>query len=66
MTDVIHKVLNDITVDEWAIIIGGDSQGCQGLFLSGPEQPCTTLYADYLPIQRSSFKGRYENLYGLM
>jgi aconitate hydratase 2/2-methylisocitrate dehydratase len=25
MTDVIHKVLNDITVDEWAIVIGGDS-----------------------------------------
>ncbi|ANH79978.1 aconitate hydratase [Niabella ginsenosidivorans] len=25
MTDVIHKVLNDMTVDEWAIIIGGDS-----------------------------------------
>ena len=25
MTDVIHKVLNDITVDDWAIIIGGDS-----------------------------------------
>jgi len=25
MTDVIHKVLNDITVDEWSIIIGGDS-----------------------------------------
>jgi aconitate hydratase 2/2-methylisocitrate dehydratase len=25
MTDVIHKVLNDLTVDEWAIIIGGDS-----------------------------------------
>ena len=25
MTDVIHKVLNDIVVDEWAIIIGGDS-----------------------------------------
>ena len=25
LTDVIHKVLNDITVDEWAIIIGGDS-----------------------------------------
>jgi aconitate hydratase 2/2-methylisocitrate dehydratase len=25
MTDVIHKVLNDITVDEWALIIGGDS-----------------------------------------
>lgn len=25
MTDVIHKVLNDITVDEWAVIIGGDS-----------------------------------------
>jgi hypothetical protein len=22
MTDVIHKVLNDITVDEWAIIVG--------------------------------------------
>ena len=25
MTDVIHKVLNDIVIDEWAIIIGGDS-----------------------------------------
>jgi aconitate hydratase 2/2-methylisocitrate dehydratase len=25
MTDVIHKVLNDLAVDEWAIIIGGDS-----------------------------------------
>lgn len=25
MTDVIHKVLNDITVDDWSIIIGGDS-----------------------------------------
>ena len=24
MTDVIHKVLNDITVDDWAVIIGGD------------------------------------------
>ena len=25
MTDVIHKVLNDITINDWAIIIGGDS-----------------------------------------
>ena len=25
MTDVIHKVLNDITTNDWAIIIGGDS-----------------------------------------
>ena len=25
MTDVIHKVLNDITVDDWDVIIGGDS-----------------------------------------
>lgn len=25
MTDVIHKVLNDLTVNDWAIIIGGDS-----------------------------------------
>ena len=25
MTDVIHKVLNDITVDDYSIIIGGDS-----------------------------------------
>ncbi|MBB00821.1 MAG: bifunctional aconitate hydratase 2/2-methylisocitrate dehydratase, partial [Saprospirales bacterium] len=25
MTDVIHKVLNDITVNDWSIIIGGDS-----------------------------------------
>ncbi|MEE2988104.1 MAG: bifunctional aconitate hydratase 2/2-methylisocitrate dehydratase [Verrucomicrobiota bacterium] len=25
LTDVIHKVLNDLTVDEWSIIIGGDS-----------------------------------------
>merc|ERR1711991_1059566 len=25
MTDVIHKVLNDITVDDWSISLGGDS-----------------------------------------
>ncbi|MEM9168246.1 MAG: bifunctional aconitate hydratase 2/2-methylisocitrate dehydratase [Pseudomonadota bacterium] len=25
MTDVIHKVLNDMTVDDWDLIIGGDS-----------------------------------------
>ncbi|ACT60378.1 bifunctional aconitate hydratase 2/2-methylisocitrate dehydratase [Hirschia baltica] len=25
LTDVIHKVLNDLTVDDWDIIIGGDS-----------------------------------------
>jgi len=25
MTDVIHKVLNDLAVNDWAIIIGGDS-----------------------------------------
>ena len=25
MTDVIHKVLNDITVDDWSIVIRGDS-----------------------------------------
>ena len=25
LTDVIHKVLNDLTVDDWSIIIGGDS-----------------------------------------
>ena len=25
MTDVIHKVLNDLVVDDWAIIFGGDS-----------------------------------------
>tara|TARA_S200000501_G_scaffold344561_1_gene356401 strand:+ start:206 stop:3004 length:2799 start_codon:yes stop_codon:yes gene_type:complete len=25
LTDVIHKVLNDVTVDDWSIIIGGDS-----------------------------------------
>ena len=25
MTDVIHKVLHDITVDDWSVIIGGDS-----------------------------------------
>ena len=25
LTDVIHKVLNDITINDWAIIIGGDS-----------------------------------------
>ncbi len=30
MTDVIHKVLNDITVDDRSIIIGGDrTRGCQ-------------------------------------
>jgi aconitase B len=39
MTDVIHKVLNDIT-DEWAIIIGGDSHTrmSKGLLWCGPEQ----------------------------
>ncbi len=25
MTDVIHKVLNDLTVNDWSVIIGGDS-----------------------------------------
>ena len=25
LTDVIHKVLNDLTVDDWSVIIGGDS-----------------------------------------
>ncbi len=25
LTDVIHKVLNDLTVDDWSIMIGGDS-----------------------------------------
>lgn len=25
LTDVIHKVLNDMTVDDWSIIVGGDS-----------------------------------------
>ena len=25
LTDVIHKVLNDITVDDWDVIVGGDS-----------------------------------------
>ena len=33
MTDVIHKVLNDLTVDEWAIIIGGDSHTRMSLSL---------------------------------
>ena len=28
MTDVIHKVLNDLTVDDWAIIIGDSSPAC--------------------------------------
>ena len=25
LTDVIHKVLNDLAIDDWAVIIGGDS-----------------------------------------
>jgi aconitate hydratase 2/2-methylisocitrate dehydratase len=25
LTDVIHKVLNDLTVDDWSVVIGGDS-----------------------------------------
>ena len=30
MTDVIHKVLNDITVDDWDVIIGGTpTRGCR-------------------------------------
>jgi aconitase B len=33
MTDVIHKVLNDLTVDDWAITIGGDSQECLKVLL---------------------------------
>lgn len=28
MMDVIYKVLNDIIVDDWVIIIGGDSYMC--------------------------------------
>ena len=35
MTDVIHKVLNDITVDDWSIIIGGDSH----TRISKPDHP---------------------------
>jgi aconitate hydratase 2/2-methylisocitrate dehydratase len=55
MTDVIHKVLNDITVDDRAIIIGGDSHtrmskgvafGAQWLWRWPPvRRPCRYLKA---------------------
>ena len=58
MTDVIHKVLNDITVDDWAIIIGGDSHtrmskgvafgadsGTVALALPPVRRPCRYLKA---------------------
>jgi aconitate hydratase 2/2-methylisocitrate dehydratase len=45
MTDVIHKVLNDITVDEWAII-GGDSHTrmSKGVALERTRNSCSYYY----------------------
>jgi aconitase B len=45
MTDVIHKVLNDITVDEWAIIIGGDSHTrmSKGVALERTRNSCSCI-----------------------
>jgi hypothetical protein len=55
MTDVIHKVLNDITVDEWAIIVGGDSQGCQkGLLWCGLRNSCSCIATGGLQCQFQS------------
>ena len=66
MTDVIHKVLNDITVDDWAIIIGGDShtrmsKGVAFCADSGTVALALATGEETMPIQESvkvTFKGQ--------
>jgi len=45
MTDVIHKVLNDIAVDDWDVIIGGDSHTrmAKGVALERFRNSCLSL-----------------------
>jgi aconitate hydratase 2/2-methylisocitrate dehydratase len=73
MTDVIHKVLNDITVDDWAIIIGGDSHTrmSKGVAFGADSGTVALALATgeaTMPIPQSvkvTFKGDDENLHGL-
>ena len=57
MTDVIHKVLNDLTVDDWSIIIGGTLiQECQReLHLE------RTLELLHLHLQQVKFQCQFQN-----
>jgi aconitase B len=70
MTDVIHKVLNDITVDEW-IIIGGDSHTRMSKGVAfGADSEQLLLHWLLVRLQcqfrvsKSYIQRRYENLYG--
>ena len=49
MTDVIHKVLNDLTVDDWAIIVGGDSHTrmSKGIAFGADSGTCPFLDRDF-------------------
>tara|TARA_B100000787_G_scaffold170039_1_gene163586 strand:+ start:327 stop:3107 length:2781 start_codon:yes stop_codon:yes gene_type:complete len=69
MTDVIHKVLNDITIDDWAIIIGGDSHTrmSKGVAFGADSGTVALALATgeaSMPIPESvkvTFKGKMEN-----
>ena len=69
MTDVIHKVLNDITVDDWSIIIGGDSHTrmSKGVAFGADSGTVALALATgeaSMPIPESvkvTFKGKMEN-----
>ena len=69
MTDVIHKVLNDITIDDWAIIIGGDSHTrmSKGVAFGADSGTVALALATgeaYMPIPQSvkvTFKGEMKN-----
>jgi aconitate hydratase 2/2-methylisocitrate dehydratase len=70
MTDVIHKVLNDITIDEWAIIIGGDSHTRMSKGVAfGADSGTVALALSYRRsinansgICKSNFQRRYERV----
>ena len=71
MTDVIHKVLNDLTTNEWAIIIGGDSHSnVQGRSVRGGFRDSCTCVSHrrgvhaYSRVGQSDFQGRIEGSYG--
>ena len=67
-TDVIHKVLNDITIDDWAIIIGGDSHTRMSKGVVGADSGTVALALATgeatMPIPQSvkvTFKGNTRN-----
>ena len=72
MTDVIHKVLNDITVDDWDVIIGGDSHTrmSKGVAFGADSGTVALALATgeaTMPIPESvkvTFKGNMKKLYG--